>query len=218
MVFDQVSWQQFAMVAGAHALALLSPGPDFFLVVRAAMVFGVRHASGVCLGIALGNGAYIAMAVAGLAASAGVHDLFSALQWMGCIYLAWLGWKFLRSRGDVALSPQPAEPPPPRAYLSQVGTGFLSAILNPKNGLFYASLFAVLTGTHTPLAVQAGYGVWMFGLVLAWDIAVAAAVRHPAVMRRFARSVRMVERVTGAVLLCMAVGVAASVAKGLGGR
>jgi hypothetical protein len=37
-------------------------------------------------------------------------------------------------------------------------------------------------------------------------------------MRRFARSVRMVERVTGAVLLCMAVGVAASVAKGLGGR
>ena len=58
------SHAELAFADGAHALALLSPGPDFFLVVRAAMVFGVRHASGVCLGIALGNGAYIAMAAA----------------------------------------------------------------------------------------------------------------------------------------------------------
>jgi threonine/homoserine/homoserine lactone efflux protein len=177
MVCDQVSWQQFAMVAGAQCWAAQSGAG--LLAVRAAMVFGVRHASGVCIGIALGNGAYIAMAVAGLAASAGVHVLFSALQWMGCIYLAWLGRKFLalaRRCGAVAA----ASGATAAARSSVPGRhGLLSAILNPKNGLLYASLFAVLTGAHTPLAVQVGYGVWMFGLVLAWDIAVAAAVRHP---------------------------------------
>jgi len=214
MAFDQASWQQFAMVAGAHGLALLSPGPDFFLVVRASMVEGVRSATGVCVGIALGNGVYITLALAGLAATAGMHGLFGALQWAGCAYLAWMGWKFLRSRGAVRLPAGSADAHgasgrmPGPAYLAQVGTGFLSAVLNPKNGLFYASLFAVLAGRSTPLATQAAYGVWMFAAVLLWDIAVAAAVRHPAVMGRFVRSVRTVERATGVVLWGMAVAVA----------
>ena len=49
-------WQQFLIIAGAHFLALLSPGPDFFLIVRSAVVNGARVASGVCVGIALANG------------------------------------------------------------------------------------------------------------------------------------------------------------------
>lgn len=211
MGFDQVSWQQFALVAGAHGLALLSPGPDFFLVARAAIVFGTRRAMGVCLGIALGNAIYIAMAVAGLAASASAHGLFAVLQWAGCGYLAWLGWRLLRSRGSVDLPPsQDGRATPHGTWLTQLGTGFLSAILNPKNGLFYASLFAVLAGQHTPVAIQVGYGVWMFLAVLGWDVAVAALVRHPVVMKRFARSVRGVERVTGVVLWGIAAVVAAS--------
>ena len=214
MGFDQASWQQFAMVAGAHGLALLSPGPDFFLVVRASMVDGMRGAVGICVGIALGNGVYIALALAGLAASAGMQGLFGALQWAGCAYLAWMGWKFLRARGAVRLPEEAAAPSAPSvgrpapAYLAQVGTGFLSAVLNPKNGLFYASLFAVLAGRSTPLVTQAAYGLWMFGAVLLWDIAVAGAVRHPAVLGRFVRSVRVVERATGVVLWGMAVAVA----------
>ncbi|WP_066732359.1 LysE family translocator [Cupriavidus sp. D384] len=217
MGFDQASWQQFAMVAGAHGLALLSPGPDFFLVVRASMVDGVRSAIGVCLGIALGNGVYIALALAGLAATAGMHGLFGALQWAGCAYLMWMGWKFLRARGavrlpaapaDIADAPRTSGAMPGPAYLAQVGSGFLSAVLNPKNGLFYASLFAVLAGRSTSLTTQAAYGVWMFAAVLLWDIAVAAAVRHPVVMGRFVRSVRTVERATGVVLWGMAVAVA----------
>lgn len=210
---EHFPWQQFAMVAGAHALALLSPGPDFFLVVRAAMVEGVRRASGVCLGIALGNGVYIALAMAGLAASAGVDGVFITLQWSGCGYLAWMGWRFLRAHGSVEILSDQTDTAPRGAWLMHAGTGFLSAVLNPKNGLFYASLFAVLAGQRTPLAAQAAYGVWMFGVVLLWDVAVAAAVRHPAVMRRFVRSVRTLERMTGAVLLGMAIAVAVNAAR-----
>lgn len=213
MTLDQVSWQQFAMVAGAHGLALLSPGPDFFLVVRSAMLFGLRRATGVCLGIALGNGVYIALALVGLAASAGIRGLFTALQWAGCVYLVWIGWKFLRARGELEMPPPGTIAAPPRgAWLAQMATGFLSAILNPKNGLFYASLFAVLASHRTSATAQAAYGLWMFGVVLAWDLAVAAAVRHPALMRRFARSVRSVERVTGIVMWGIAVAVAVNAA------
>src|SRR5690606_2468225 len=34
------TWQLFAVVAGAHFLALLSPGPDFFLIIRSALLHG----------------------------------------------------------------------------------------------------------------------------------------------------------------------------------
>jgi threonine/homoserine/homoserine lactone efflux protein len=58
--------EQFLIVALAHFLALLSPGPDFFLVARTSISGGWRSASGACLGIALANGAFIAMAFTGL--------------------------------------------------------------------------------------------------------------------------------------------------------
>ncbi|MET2951865.1 LysE family transporter, partial [Vibrio owensii] len=59
--------EQFLIVALAHFLALLSPGPDFFLVARTSISAGWRVASGTCLGIALANGLFISLAFAGLA-------------------------------------------------------------------------------------------------------------------------------------------------------
>lgn len=207
---------QFAMVAGAHFLALLSPGPDFFLVVRSALVHGVGRASAVCLGIALGNGVFIGLAVAGLAATRTSQGVFAVLQWAGCLYLAWLGWRLLSARGETRMpgadGPQ-AHGAGHAAYAAQLATGFLSAVLNPKNALFYASLFSVLAGTRTPLPVQLGYGAWMFAMVFGWDILVAWGVRHPLVRARFARSVRGIERATGVILWGIALAVAVNAAK-----
>lgn len=47
----------------------------------------------------------------------------------------------------------------------------------------------------------------MFLAVLGWDLLVAATVGQPRVVRRFIEHVRMVERVTGVLLLSIAVGV-----------
>lgn len=41
-------WQQFLVIAGAHFLALLSPGPDFFLIVRSAVINGARACPSRC--------------------------------------------------------------------------------------------------------------------------------------------------------------------------
>ena len=72
-------WQQFLVIAGAHFLALLSPGPDFFLIVRSAVINGARVASGVCVGIALANGVYIGLAISGVAVLQEVAGLFAVL-------------------------------------------------------------------------------------------------------------------------------------------
>ncbi len=197
-------WQQFLIIAGAHFLALLSPGPDFFLIVRSAVVNGARVASGVCVGIALANGVYIGLAIGGVAVLQEVTGLFAVLKWAGCAYLAWLGWRFLTVR-DETLAPE-AEARAVRrgSWWRECRVGFLSGILNPKNSLFYASLFSLGFERDTPFGVQLAYGVWMFAVVLLWDLCIARAAGHPPVVRRFMMHVRTVERITGAVLLGIA--------------
>ncbi len=200
-------WQQFLMIAGAHFLALLSPGPDFFLIVRSAVVNGARVASGVCVGIALANGVYIAVAISGVAVLQEVAGLFALLKWCGCAYLAWLGWRFLSTRDEALVPDGGASVAASGNWWRECRVGFLSGILNPKNSLFYASLFSLGFERETTLGVQTAYGVWMFSAVLIWDLCIVRAAGHPPVVRRFMAHVRKVERVTGAVLLSIAAGI-----------
>lgn len=64
------AWQQFGVVAGAHFLALLSPGPDFVLIARSSMLMGWRHTLPLCAGIASANGIFVVLALIGLAGAA----------------------------------------------------------------------------------------------------------------------------------------------------
>lgn len=197
-------WQQFGVVALAHFLALLSPGPDFLLILRASLNGGMRRAWPVCAGIAAANAVHIAGALSGVTLLRQSSLLFVLWRWAGCAYLAWLGWRFLHSMGQL---PQPDMQGGVAGSASAWGEcrrGFLSGILNPKNAMFYASLFALVIARSTPGWVQAAYGVWMVLAVLAWDLLVASAVGRPAVVRRFARHVGKVERATGALLMGLA--------------
>src|SRR3546814_1460903 len=82
-----------------YFLALLSPGPDFFLVARTSLSTSWRIASGACLGIAVANGVFIVAAFAGTAVLQPDSALFVALQLAGCAYLLYLGVLFIRHAG-----------------------------------------------------------------------------------------------------------------------
>lgn len=204
-----VRMQQFLIIAAAHFLALLSPGPDFFLVARTSLRAGWRLASGACLGIAVANGVFILIAFAGLSALRPGSALFVGLQLIGCLYLLYLGWLFLvhAGRSDLQVMDGVQAPRSAASWLRAMGMGFLSGILNPKNALFYASLAAMLTGAQTSAGWKLFYGVWMFSVVLLWDLLVAMCIGNAAVLRRFARALPWLERVSGAVLILFALGV-----------
>jgi len=207
--------QQFLMVAAAHFLALLSPGPDFFLIARTSLSAGWRVASGACLGIAVANEAFIIAAFAGTAVLRPDSTLFIALQLAGCAYLLHLGVLFVRHAGQSELNVsnnRSAAAPDHRfiAWRRAVGMGLLSGILNPKNALFYASLAAMLTGPHASAGWKTAYGIWMFGIVLSWDVLVAVAIGNRSVLRRFERALPLLERMSGIALVLLASGVIAA--------
>lgn len=75
-------------VVVAHFLALISPGPDFLLVVRSAFRNSRRRALGVALGIALANGLYITLCIIGVASML-AHSLWlmTTLKVIGGLFL-----------------------------------------------------------------------------------------------------------------------------------
>ncbi|MBA6130562.1 MULTISPECIES: LysE family translocator [Pseudomonas] len=192
--------QIFLIVALAHFLALLSPGPDFFLVARTSVSSGWRSASGVCLGIALANGAFITVAFTGLSMLQEGSPLFASLQLVGAVYLVYIGMLFLRHAGHTRLTAAVGKHTGP-GWWQGLGMGLLSALLNPKNALFYASL-ASMVGSAS-VGWKAACALWMFGVVLLWDLLIAVAIGNQRVLRRFARWLPWLERSSGIMLVLL---------------
>ncbi|MDH1574366.1 LysE family translocator [Pseudomonas sp. GD03746] len=193
--------EQFLFVALAHFLALLSPGPDFFLVARTSISAGWRVASGACLGIALANGLFISLAFAGLAVLQEGSAVFITLQLAGAVYLLYIGALFLRHAGQSGLAAVDARGAV-RSWWRGLGMGLVSGGLNPKNALFYASLASMVASSS--VAWKWTYGAWMFSIVLLWDLLVAAAIGNQRLLRRFSHALPWLERASGVMLMALA--------------
>ena len=194
--------QDFLFIAAAHFLPLLSPGPDFFLIARTSLAHGWRGAAGTCVGITMANAVFIGAAFGGLSVLRAGSTAFMVVRLAGCAYLLYLGWLFLRHAGRSSLEAVPATGK--ARWRGGIVMGFASAILNPKNALFYVSLAAVLASRQTSPAAMAAYGAWMVFAVLAWDMTVALAIGSSALRQRFARALPSLERLSGVVLIVLA--------------
>ena len=192
----------FPALALAHFLALLSPGPDFFLIVGHAVRHRLPGALFICLGIALGNALYIALAISGWAAIKEHPGIYLGLELAGVVYLLWVGGLLLRAaKKPFTLHTESARALPP---LPQLGLGLASALLNPKNAVFYLSLMAVIMGPETTMPQHVFAGVWMATMVLVWDVGVAACIALPRVQRLVCRFIPAIEGLAGLVLIAIA--------------
>jgi len=191
---------EFLLIASAHFMALLSPGPDFFLILQAALRLPLRYVFLVCAGIAAANGVYLVVAVMGLETVREMGALMLVLKWLGGGYLVYVGLMLLRAprRSIDAGAPVSALHVP--GVGRQLMVGFLSAIFNPKNAIFYLSLFTVMVSAETPLGIRILYALWMVAVVLVWDMGVAVAFGRERMKRLLDRWVFRIEKVSGLLL------------------
>lgn len=200
MFIDTLFPAHFPALALAHFVALLSPGPDFFLLAAYALRHRLQGSIGICVGIALGNGCYILLAIMGGAAIGQVPQLFILLQLAGALYLLWIGSQLVRSSArTTALAVTEKHHLP--SFTHQLMLGLGSALLNPKNMLFYISLMASILGPSVTLMQQAVSGAWMFSVVLLWDIALATTIGQQRIQNTLQRYLYLIERSAGAILM-----------------
>ena len=191
----------FPALALAHFVALLSPGPDFFLLVGYATRYRMRGSAGLCVGIAFGNGLYILLAIIGwgILILRQLPLLFSVIELLGALYLLWIGSLLVRSRPQTLTGTDAQSTCP--GFGKQLLLGLGSSLLNPKNALFYLALMTALLGPSVTLLQQTMSGIWMTSVVLCWDLLIVMFIGLPQIQRRLTRGILWVERIAGGVLI-----------------
>ena len=202
---------EFLIVAGIHFLALMSPGPDFVLTVRNALVYSRRAGILSALGLSLGMVVHITYCLLGIGLLISKSIvLFSTIKLFGAGYLIFLGWKSLRSKSGMvnieASQSQNQDLSKPVA----IKQGFLTNVLNPKVTLFLLALFTQVISPETPSAVQALYGLEMIGMTFVWFGFVAMVISHEKVKAKFSRVENYAEKVIGVALIALGIKVALS--------
>ena len=143
-------------------LFLLVPGPGNLALITSTTKGGIPGGFGSIFGVLVGDQILMWLAIGGMAAvMAAYSQAFSAVQWIGAAYLAWLGIKMLLAKpGDA-----PILNIKPRHYFKQ---SLLITLLNPKAIVFYMAFFPLFIdparhqGMTTYLAMTVTSGVLMF--------------------------------------------------------
>ena len=158
----------FVIIAFTHFIALLSLGPDFFLILTTLLRHGRSAARLVCVGIALGNACILMVIYACLFF---LENILLYVRYIGAVYLIYLAALcFYYAKTEViAMHGKTDAVPTLSSTVSYLSQGLRSSVLNPKNILFYSSLV---------LLVYVDFGVvqhilmvlWMATVVLVWNI------------------------------------------------
>ncbi|MEI6467551.1 MAG: LysE family translocator [Verrucomicrobiota bacterium] len=195
---------EFLKVALAHLLAVVSPGPDFAVVLKQSLIRGRRAAIWTAGGIGTAILLHVTYSLFGIGLLLRGSPLwFSAVKYAGAGYIAWLGLQSLRAAprsAELGVGREPSGGTDRGAYL----TGFLTCALNPKASLFFISLFAMVVSPQTPKAVQAFYGGWMAVVTAGWFCCVAVLFTQEQVRRAFLRHGHWIDRALGVVFLLLA--------------
>jgi len=187
---------------GAFVLAVLIflaiPGPGNLALLTSTAKGGVRGGLAAACGVILGDQVLMWLAVAGVAAMLRANPaLFSAMQWLGAGYLAWLGLRLLFARPGSA----PAVNIRPGHYLRQA---MLITLLNPKAIMFYMAFFPLFVdpAQHRGLATFAFMAGTIALLALLYCITAIALARRLADRLRASPGIsRALEKLAGLVLV-----------------
>ncbi len=151
----------YGAFVAAIIVFLLIPGPGNLALITSTGKGGIRGGLAATLGVIAGDQVLMWAAVAGVAALLAAYPAaFHAVQWLGAIYLAWLGFRMLTAKPGA----QPIINIQPRHYFRQAA---LITLLNPKAIVFYMAFFPLFVD---PARHQ---GLLTFG-VMAATIAVLA--------------------------------------------
>ncbi len=197
-------------IATIATLGMLSPGPDFFLIIKNAARYRRSAALVTSLGVICGVITHMTYCVAGLAVVITTTPwLFMLLKYAGAAYLIYVGAMALLSRagGKMDLSGVKAES---TSYKKAFIQGYLCNLLNPKATLFFLSMFTQVLNVHS------GFGekLWYAGIIIAlsclWWPLLVVLIQSAPVRRGLAKAQKLVDKLLGGVLIALGIKVALS--------
>ncbi|WP_332714322.1 LysE family translocator [Pelagibacterium mangrovi] len=174
------------------------PGPTVTVIIASALARGTLAGMAIILGTQLGLVSMIAVVALGLEAVMSVMGwAFDWIKMIGAAYLIWLGYRMLRSSGDIESGKDERH----KTLWGYVVQGFIVIWSNPKALLMFGAFlpqFVVDNGAAFPQILLLG-ALFMLATTLSDSVyaVLAGQARHWISAAR----VRLVNRVSGAVLI-----------------
>ena len=188
----------YGAFVAAIVVFLLIPGPGNLALVTSTGKGGIPGGLAATFGVIAGDQVLMWLAVAGVAALLAAYPAaFSAVQWLGAAYLAWLGFKMLIAKpGDA-----PILNIRPRQYFQQA---MVITLLNPKAIVFYMAFFPLFVdpARHQGLVTFGAMAATIAVLTFAYGL-VVTLLTHFLAERMRANPVigRVLEKVAGIFLI-----------------
>jgi threonine/homoserine/homoserine lactone efflux protein len=200
---------------GISLVVIVTPGPDTALTIRNTLLGGRTGGAATAAGVACGQAVWaIAASLGVIALLTASAPLFLALKLAGAAYLVYLGAQALQSALRPARGAWPPQAPSGARHRlapsSAFRQGMISNLGNPKMAVFFASLlpqFAPPTGST--FATLMALGLTFVLMTLAWLTFYAAIISKAGDLLRRPAINRMIEAITGTVLIGLGLRIAA---------
>ncbi len=149
-----ITFTEIMLYCLAALAIMLTPGPNMLYCVSRALCQGRMAGWISVLGVQAGNVVHIAAATVGLTALlAAMPMLFDAIRFAGAAYLLWLAWQAIKPGGRGLFEAQDL---PHDGYAKLFRMGLLTNLLNPKQLVFFTSIFSQFLHSERGSVLQQG--------------------------------------------------------------
>jgi threonine/homoserine/homoserine lactone efflux protein len=203
LLSESSGWAIFSAVAAAHALGVMSPGPDFAMVVRQSLAQG--RGAGVWTAAGIGSGILFHVGYGLFGLSWLVQQLPAALQLIavaGALFLIWMGSQALRAQPLPAQSETGIDGTP-RSSAHHFWVGLATNVLNPKATLFFVALFTAVVSGPVSTPLKLALALWLPLTTFGWFATVALMLSHPALRRALRAHAHQLDHAMGVILIAL---------------
>lgn len=197
----------FLTLTVIQMLGVMSPGPDFAVVMRNSLIYSRKVGVSTAIGLALGTLVHISYILLGVGAIiTKTQWLFVLFKYCGAGYLIYLGVRGLMTK-------KTAE----KDFVSSVNyqqqipafkgfrMGFFTNVANPKAMLFFLSLLSAFITSSKPNIVIFIYASIIVLTTVAWFTGVAICFSNAKLRSFFYNYKHIVEWVTGGLLILLGI-------------
>ena len=200
---------QFLIIATAHLLAVISPGPDFMLISRQSFLYGRVSAIYTSIGISFGILFHVAYCIFGLGYILSEFNEVVFFLKLACgFYLFYLGIIsiFVSDKSNHLINENQTLKSNSISIANSFKTGFITNLLNIKATLFFLSLYSFMLTSNpdTLLSFQIFCGLWMVVVTGLWFIFVSIFLTNSIFKNIIENHYLLINRIMGILIIYIA--------------
>lgn len=197
------------IVTTVSFLGMISPGPDFFLVLKNSLSYSRKIALFTCLGIIIAILIHMSYCVAGIALLISTTPiLYNALRYVSATYLIWIGIKALlaKNRGSNYIGSVSNS----RIITTKTAfiQGFLCNLLNPKATLFFLAIFTQVLNENSTLYDKLLVALIIWTEAILWWPFVVFIFQTQTIQRRYYKVQFIIDKILGIMIVILGLKVA----------